>query len=330
MLARVAPTNGYYAVYSGEVTPLPADLFDGGDRWLEVEVGAPLAPRQYIGSVAHAITCKNVSGGAVNAVNIQLNGKPVVAGRPAGPNLLSNTLTFSHIPAGPSNITASGNWGAWRYYAYSAAKAEILVENPPAELLAIVQPGAQPWWPRAFKVLHLKFSAGGGEPGRLPQLAAASDKQGSVTMSAYVRVVGSGQLSMGQESSWKPLTNSTWQRVAVTDASPAAPSAGLWIRRPSRRLHRGVCRSAEGRAGRGRDPLPGSSPGRVARDGSALQRRELGRRPRRRENDFAAHDFGRKPDGVRIGLWLSLRCISDREGDSPGWHFHRSCKGLYE
>jgi hypothetical protein len=80
MLARVAPTNGYYAVYSGEVTPLPADLFDGGDRWLEVEVGAPLAPRQYIGSVAHAITCKNVSGGAVNAVNIQLNGKPVVAG----------------------------------------------------------------------------------------------------------------------------------------------------------------------------------------------------------------------------------------------------------
>lgn len=224
----VAPTNGYYAVYLGEVTPLPADLFDGSDRWLEVEVGAPLAPRQYIGSVAHAITCKNVSGGTVNATNIQLNGKPVVAGRPAGPNLLVNTLTFSHIPAGLSNVTASRNWGAWRYYAYSAAKAEILVEDPPAELLDIVQPGAEPWWPRAFKVLHLKFSAGGGDAGRLLQLAAASDKQGPVTMSAYVKVVGSGQLSMGQEFSWKPLTNSTWQRVAVTDASPKRTLGGAY------------------------------------------------------------------------------------------------------
>lgn len=223
----VALTDGYYAVLLGDVTPLPATLFDGSDRWLEVAVGAPMTPRQYIGSVAHAFTCKNVSGGTVSATSIQINGKSVVAGAPTGPNLLADTLSFNQIPAGQTNVTANASFGVWNYYANSTAKAEILIEDPPADLLALVQPGATPWWPRGFKVLHLKFSSGGGAPGRLLQAAAASDKQGAVTTSAYVKVVA-GQFFMGQEANWKPLTNSAWQRVAVTDQSPTRTLGGAY------------------------------------------------------------------------------------------------------
>lgn len=48
-----------------------------------------------------------------------------------------------------------------------------------------------------------------------------------MTTSAYVKVVA-GQFFMGQEANWKPLTNSAWQRVAVTDPNPTRTLGGAY------------------------------------------------------------------------------------------------------
>lgn len=74
-------SDGYYATFVGEVVPLPAGLFDGTDKYLEISVaGAALAPRQRIGSVGYALMCaesKKVSG-PVEATTLSVGGAPVV------------------------------------------------------------------------------------------------------------------------------------------------------------------------------------------------------------------------------------------------------------
>ncbi len=67
----LALSDGYYATFLGSVTALPANLFDGADRWLEISVnGTALSPRQPIATVPYALTCQNLSGGTVSASSI--------------------------------------------------------------------------------------------------------------------------------------------------------------------------------------------------------------------------------------------------------------------
>lgn len=196
----LALTSGYYATVLGDLNPIPASAFDGSERELELTIGdTVLAPRQRINSVPYAMLAGAVSGGL-----------------PASPNLLSDTLTFASIPAGQSLLAADADWGYWKYVKNSCQNGSILVEEPPADLVTLIQPNTASAT-RAFKVLHLTFSPGSGSTGegRLVQQAIASDKASSVTMSAYVKVI-SGQLFVGPEDKWQAQTASRWTRVAVT------------------------------------------------------------------------------------------------------------------
>ena len=61
----VTVTNGLFNVLLGSQTPLDASVFDGPDRWLQVEVGGEtLSPRQRITSVAYAFVADTLSPGA--------------------------------------------------------------------------------------------------------------------------------------------------------------------------------------------------------------------------------------------------------------------------
>ncbi|OIO88291.1 MAG: hypothetical protein AUK03_16590 [Anaerolineae bacterium CG2_30_64_16] len=63
----VQVANGLFVVQLGSVIPLGATVFDGGDRWLQIEVwnGAAweaLTPRLVFGSAAYAINAQSVEG----------------------------------------------------------------------------------------------------------------------------------------------------------------------------------------------------------------------------------------------------------------------------
>jgi len=80
-------SDGYYSTFLGLVATPSESLFDGAARWLEVRVGGEtLAPRQQIGSVAYAVTARNLAGGAADVTSLKVAGQTVVdaSGRLAG------------------------------------------------------------------------------------------------------------------------------------------------------------------------------------------------------------------------------------------------------
>jgi hypothetical protein len=151
----------------------------------------------------------------------------LTANLPASPNLLVDSRLFRGIPADQTGLLANATYGPWHYYKYDDASASVTVEDPPQELLDLVQGGTPPWWPQDFKVLHLQFSPGGAAPGRVLQRLTASEKSGPATMSAWVRVEAGG-VYVGQESAWQLFTNSTWEKVEVTHDTPANTLGGVW------------------------------------------------------------------------------------------------------
>src|SRR4051812_48259865 len=59
---NVPLSDGFYSLYLGDVTPLPANVFDGSEKFLELTTNStPLTPRQRVASVPYAIACQNVS-----------------------------------------------------------------------------------------------------------------------------------------------------------------------------------------------------------------------------------------------------------------------------
>lgn len=76
----VTLADGYYTLVLGEDGTLDAADLDG-DRWLQVSLdGAPLGPRERVRAVPYAIHAHSVSGGAVDAASLAVNGAPVVDG----------------------------------------------------------------------------------------------------------------------------------------------------------------------------------------------------------------------------------------------------------
>ncbi len=74
-LPNVALTDGYYATYLGDQVALTADLFAGGERYLELTVNDDrLRPRERLASVPSALACTSLSGGAVAATSPSAQG----------------------------------------------------------------------------------------------------------------------------------------------------------------------------------------------------------------------------------------------------------------
>jgi hypothetical protein len=79
-------TNGYYSTYLGKSTTFPPTLFDNGTLYLEIAVKAsgdpdfqPMSPRQQVGAVAWALSCRSLKGGTVDATSVSINGAPVLS-----------------------------------------------------------------------------------------------------------------------------------------------------------------------------------------------------------------------------------------------------------
>lgn len=101
----VGLSDGFYAVFLGERTPLPPVAFDGTDRFLELSVdGVVLTPRQRIASVAYAMSCSIAqsvaSTGILNAGGLRVGGAVVIDA--------SGKIAVSALPANIASDT-SGN-----------------------------------------------------------------------------------------------------------------------------------------------------------------------------------------------------------------------------
>lgn len=81
---QIALTNGFYATFLGDVTPIPSSAFSGPERFLELSIGgSALTPRQRVGSVAYALMAtdaRNVVGGTVDASSVKVAGTTVIDG----------------------------------------------------------------------------------------------------------------------------------------------------------------------------------------------------------------------------------------------------------
>lgn len=77
-------SDGFFSTVLGEVVAIGPGVFNGSERFLEVNVnGTALSPRQRINSVAYALMstdARNVVGGTVDAASIRVGGNPVIDG----------------------------------------------------------------------------------------------------------------------------------------------------------------------------------------------------------------------------------------------------------
>lgn len=112
----VQVTDGVYAVALGSQTALPAGLFDGGERFLEVQVGSEtLAPRQRIASVPYALSAQSVEQSPLSGIS-QLAGLPCNAANPAAGVLQIGYSSGGAVTLSCSNVytlsvTISGGFG---------------------------------------------------------------------------------------------------------------------------------------------------------------------------------------------------------------------------
>jgi hypothetical protein len=108
----VTVVDGLYAVTLGTTSgdALPAGLFDGTVRYLELTVdGDLLSPRQAIGSVPYSLLSGGVQGGPVNATSYAFHGTPIMS--PAGHQIITfagASKTISGLYCGATNLPTTG------------------------------------------------------------------------------------------------------------------------------------------------------------------------------------------------------------------------------
>ena len=94
--------SGYYSVVLGEVTPLPAGVFDGSTRYFGVKVNADpeMTPRQTVVSVPYALVADNATGD-ITPHTVSVGGTTVIddQGHWVGPGGMGATGPTG--PAGP-------------------------------------------------------------------------------------------------------------------------------------------------------------------------------------------------------------------------------------
>lgn len=108
--------SGYFSARLGDVTPIPASVFDGNARYLGVKVGtdAEMSPRQSIVSVPYALLANNAVGD-ITPSSISVNGTLVIDnnGEWVGPAAGLVGPTGPQGPAGADGtVGATGPAGA--------------------------------------------------------------------------------------------------------------------------------------------------------------------------------------------------------------------------
>lgn len=101
--------DGYFSARLGEVTPIPASVFDGATKYLGVKVGsdAEMTPRQTIVSVPYALMANNAVGD-ITPTSVSVAGNTVIdsTGAWVGPGSIGATgPTGPQGPTGPAGDT---------------------------------------------------------------------------------------------------------------------------------------------------------------------------------------------------------------------------------
>lgn len=128
-------TGGFYSAMLGSESALDPTLFSGEARYLELSVnGAALAPRQEVGSVAHALLARAVSGGVVDASEVRVNGKTVIDSTGAVKGAV-NGVTYTRwgrttCPAGSSVVYNGYAAGSHYTHGGSGSNTLCLIDNP--------------------------------------------------------------------------------------------------------------------------------------------------------------------------------------------------------
>jgi hypothetical protein len=105
---NVTPDDGYFSTRLGEVTALPATLFDGSVRYLGVTIGADpeMTPRQVLASVPYALLANNVNG-PITPTSVSVAGTTVIdsTGHWVGPTTGLAGTPGATGPTGPAGAT---------------------------------------------------------------------------------------------------------------------------------------------------------------------------------------------------------------------------------
>jgi hypothetical protein len=264
----VALTQGFYSTYLGRATAFPATVFDSSAVWLEVAVQAAgdtqfrsMTPRQRVGSVAYAISARNVKGGTVDATSVSVNGSPVIdangkltssAGYTAGPGISIDGTTRA-IAVNSSGCTTGQvlqwNGSNWQCATVSGGSgglsgvsgtAPIVVTNgttaPVISLTAGTSPG---------QVMSWNGSAwAAAAPTPMPTVTATAPLTANTTSGGYVLGVTTGTtantVAAGNDSRFgnaltvqgspvaavSPSANQVLQFVSGTWTPTTLPSSG--------------------------------------------------------------------------------------------------------
>ncbi|MCK4661214.1 MAG: hypothetical protein KAV82_16965, partial [Phycisphaerae bacterium] len=72
----VATSDGLFTILLGEVTPIPASLFDTSDLWLGIAVAGEdeMTPRQQLTTVPYVFQARTVADGSIQLVDLAQNG----------------------------------------------------------------------------------------------------------------------------------------------------------------------------------------------------------------------------------------------------------------
>ena len=92
----VPVVDGVYSVELGSVTPFPAGLFNGAERWLQVTAnGELMTPRQHVSSVPYAL-------------HAPIAGVSALAGTPCNPaSPAAGNLVVTYAPSGAVTLSCS-------------------------------------------------------------------------------------------------------------------------------------------------------------------------------------------------------------------------------
>ncbi len=237
----IAVSSGIFNALIGEETPggIPLSVFDGNDRYVEVQVGTTILPRQKMASVAHAFVADQartlVSGATfqIHAIEassitastlrvldvvkigtgtITLGGAPVNGGA-------ENSITFSGLGSGPTAgiggliRTAGGGGGPGPLHLEAAGNNSIFLTPGGAGLVSITS----------------SLELTGGQAKTISAAAAPLTlTSGGINPLRFNPVAGSGNVGIGLAEPLLPVDKLHLIGQFRIDNDPAAGNSGCF------------------------------------------------------------------------------------------------------